>query len=163
MQLTQIVKERCWKVNVTRRDRITCALVTTRHTSITVTCTPTWLWTSLPRYLSNANIWLTWRESVGMPMEVVSTRPMTKRKRIPMAKTRLRFENGMTMTIIDWHCCTWTHGLILLPLEVALLGFFIRATTCDILADVFSSARISYTDDAPLFEFLFFPMPPQSF
>ena len=36
-----------------------------------------------------------------MPMEVVTRRPMIDRKRIPMAKVRLRLENGMRMTIID--------------------------------------------------------------
>ena len=65
---------------------------------------------------------------MGMPMEVVVKRPMTDRKRIPMAKVRLRLENGTRMTIIDWEI---THGLALLPLEVVLLGLFIRATTCD--------------------------------
>ena len=64
---------------------------------------------------------------MGMPMEVVVSRPMTDRNRIPMAKVRLRLENGTRMTIIDWEI---THGLALLPLEVVLLGFFIRATTC---------------------------------
>ena len=70
-----------------------------------------------------------------MTMEVVVRRPMTQRKKIPMAKVRLRFENGIRMTIIDWEI---THGLILLLLlEVPLLGLIIRATTCDRLADVF--------------------------
>ena len=63
-----------------------------------------------------------------MPMEVVVRRPMTERKRIPMAKVRLRLENGTRMTIIDWG--EIRHGLMLLPLETALLGLFIRATTC---------------------------------
>ena len=64
-----------------------------------------------------------------MPMEVVVRRPTTERKRIPMAKVRLRFENGTRMTIIDWG--EIIHGLmLLLPLETALLGLFIRATTC---------------------------------
>ena len=57
-----------------------------------------------------------------MPIEVVVRSPMIDRKRIPMAKVRLRFENGTRMTIIDWEIA---HGLILL-----LLGLFIRATTC---------------------------------
>ena len=62
-------------------------------------------------------------------MEVVVRRPMTERKRIPMAKVRLRLENGTRMTIIDWG--EIRHGLmLLLPLETALLGLFIRATTC---------------------------------
>ena len=61
-------------------------------------------------------------------MEVVVRRPTTERKRIPMAKVRLRFENGTRMTIIDWG--EIRHGLMLLPLETALLGLFIRATTC---------------------------------
>ena len=60
-------------------------------------------------------------------MEVVVRRPMSERKRIPMAKVRLRLEKGTRITIID---CEITHGLALLPLEVVLLGFFIRATTC---------------------------------
>ena len=58
-----------------------------------------------------------------MPIEVVVRSPMIDRKRIPMAKVRLRFENGTRMTIIDWEI---VHGLTLL-----LLGLFIRATTCD--------------------------------
>ena len=63
-------------------------------------------------------------------MEVVVRRPTTERKRIPMAKVRLRFENGTRMTIIDWG--EIIHGLmLLLPLETALLGLFIRATTCE--------------------------------
>ena len=57
-----------------------------------------------------------------MPIEVVVRSPMIDRKRIPMAKVRLRFENGTRMTIIDWEIA---HGLLLL-----LLGLFIRATTC---------------------------------
>ena len=36
-----------------------------------------------------------------MPMEVVTRMPVIERKRIPMAKVRLRLENGMRMTIID--------------------------------------------------------------
>ena len=36
-----------------------------------------------------------------MPMEVVTRSPMIERKRIPMAKVRLRLENGIRMTIID--------------------------------------------------------------
>ena len=85
-----------------------------------------------------------------MPMEVVVRSPMTERKRIPMAKVRLRLENGTRMTIIDWEI---TQGLMLLPLEVALLGLFIRATTCaDRLAlrMFFNSTRSSFSDDAPL-------------
>ena len=90
---------------------------------------------------------------MGTPLEVVVRRPMSERKRIPMAKVRLRLEKGTRMTIIDWET---THGLtLLLPLEVPLLALFIRATTCVRSADVFS-----YSDDAPLFEFLPFPMPP---
>ena len=72
--------------------------------------------------------------------------PMTERKRIPMAKVRLRLENGTRMTIIDWEI---TQGLMLLPLEVALLGLFIRATTCAdrfALRMFFNSARSSFTD-----------------
>ena len=50
-------------------------------------------------------------------------RLMIDRKIIPMAKVRLRLENGIKMTIIDWDIA---QGLTLL-----LLGLFIRATTCD--------------------------------
>ena len=56
-------------------------------------------------------------------MEVVVRRLMIDRKIIPMAKVRLRLENGIKMTIIDWDIA---QGLTLL-----LLGLFIRATTCD--------------------------------
>ena len=59
---------------------------------------------------------------MGIPMEVGVRRPKIDRKRIPMAKVRLRFENGMRMTIIDWE--------IAQELLLALvLGLHIRATT----------------------------------
>ena len=69
-----------------------------------------------------SEIYLTWRESVGIPMDVGVRRPKIDRKRIPMAKVRLRFENGMRMTIIDWEI---THELLL----ALVLGLHIRATT----------------------------------
>ena len=59
---------------------------------------------------------------MGIPMEVGVRRPKIDRKRIPMAKVRLRFENGMRMTIIDWEIA---HELLL----ALVLGLHIRATT----------------------------------
>ena len=81
-------------------------------------------------------VYFTWRESAGKPIEVVVRSPMIDRKRIPMAKVRLRFENGTRMTIIDWEI---VHGLTLL-----LLGLFIRATTCERLGLRIFSAPPGY-------------------